>query len=182
MTDPSSQPSRSNSDVPQPPADANTIVVLTEDTLLDADVLHVLDLHDDDPTLIYRVLVPADTERNMLVSFVDHLGLGELREALSDVLRREPKPTEAKAEAGEQLAASVAAFAAAGVTAEGQIVEDDPLPALRAEVAAGIVREIVVVTYPHAVEDTFHRDWASRAREMLHVPVLHLYSGTSELG
>ncbi|RYV50441.1 hypothetical protein [Pengzhenrongella frigida] len=157
------------------------MVVLTEDTLLDADVAHVLELHGD-PALIYRVLVPADTERNMLVSFVDHLGLGELREALSDVLRREPKPTEAKAEAAEQLAASVAAFTAAGATAEGLIVEDDPLPALRAEVAAGIVREIVVVTYPHAVEDTFHRDWASRARETLQVPVLHLYSGTSELG
>jgi hypothetical protein len=41
---------------------------------------------------------------------------------------------------------------------------------------------VVVVTYPHALEDTFHRDWASRAREELHVPVLHLYSGTSELG
>ena len=37
-------------------------------------------------------------------------------------------------------------------------------------------------TYPHAVEDTFHRDWASRAREELQVPVLHLYSGTSQLG
>ena len=48
--------------------------------------------------------------------------------------------------------------------------------------AAGGAREIVVVTYPHAVEDTFHTDWASRAREELHVPVLHLYSGTSELG
>ena len=182
MTDPSSQPSRSNSDVPQPPADANTIVVLTEDTLLDADVAQILELHDDDPSLIYRVLVPADTERNMLVSFVDHLGLGDLRKALDDVLRREAEPTRATAEAAVQLARSLDAFAAVGAPATGEIVDDDPLPALKAAVAAGGVREIVVVTYPHAVEDTFQRDWASRAREVLHVPVLHLYSGTSELG
>ena len=181
MTDPRSQPTPSTPAIPEPPAEANTIVVLTEDTLVGADVVHILELHDD-PTLIYRVLVPADTERNMLVSFVDHLGMGQLREALSDVLRREPKPTEAKAEAADQLAESLAAFAAAGANTEGLIVDDDPLPSLRAEVAAGIVREIVVVTYPHAVEDTFHRDWASRARETLQVPILHLYAESSELG
>jgi hypothetical protein len=41
---------------------------------------------------------------------------------------------------------------------------------------------VVVVTRPHAVEDTFHRDWASRARERLGVPVLHVYGGTTFLG
>ena len=61
-------------------------------------------------------------------------------------------------------------------------VDDDPLPALRSAVADLEIREIAVITYPHAVADTFHRDWASRARDELRVPVLHLYSGTSELG
>ncbi|NMR19415.1 hypothetical protein [Cellulomonas fimi] len=167
---------------PLPPASvATTVLVLTEDSLTAADVAHVLALHDGEG-LTYRVLVPADTERNLLVSFVDHLGLGELRAALDDVLGREPKPAEARKEASEQLVESLAAFAASGATAEGAVVEDDPLPALAAAVAAGGVREIVVVTYPHAVEDTFHRDWASRARDELQVPVLHLYAGTSELG
>ena len=162
-------------------AEAGTVVVLTEDTLAGADIAKLVALHDGE-ALAYRVLVPADTERNMLVSFVDHLGLGDLRKALDDVLGREAEPTHATAEAAVQLAQSLAAFAAVGARAEGEIVDDDPLPALKAAVAAGGVREIVVVTYPHAVEDTFHRDWASRAREVLHVPVLHLYSGTSELG
>jgi len=180
VTDPTT-PTAPDSTPGEGAADASTIVVLTEDTLADADVAKLLALHDD-AALTYRVLVPADTERNMLVSFVDHLGLGSLRRALDDVLRREPVPTQAKADASEQLAQSLAAFAAAGASADGRIVEDDPLPALKAAVAAGWVREIVVVTYPHAVEDTFHRDWASRAREVLKVPVLHLYSGTSELG
>ena len=38
------------------------------------------------------------------------------------------------------------------------------------------------VTDPHAVEDTFRRDWASKARDALDLPVLHLYRGTSMLG
>ena len=168
--------------MPGPSTDpARTVVVLTEDTLTDADVEHITALHAEDD-VDYRVLVPADTERNVLVSVVDHLGLGELRKALDEVLGREPHPAQAKAEAGQQLAGSLAAFAAVGASADGDVVDDDPVPALTAAVARGGVREIVVVTYPHAVEDTFHRDWASRARDRLRVPVLHLYAGTSELG
>ena len=45
-----------------------------------------------------------------------------------------------------------------------------------------VADEVVVVTTPHALEDTFHTDWASRARDELHVPVMHLYAGTSQLG
>ncbi|NTW38608.1 MAG: hypothetical protein HGA44_01775 [Cellulomonadaceae bacterium] len=157
------------------------ILVLTEDALAPADVAHITALHTGED-LRYHVLVPADTARNILVSLVDHLSLGELREALDDVLGREPEPVRAHATAGSQLAASIAAFEAAGVTADGAVVADDPLPALRAAVADVEVREVVVVTLPHALEDTFHRDWASRARDLLKVPVLHLYSGTSQLG
>ena len=159
----------------------DTILVLTEDTLASADVSHILSLHNGE-TLGYRVLVPADTERNMLVSLVDQLSLGELRDALDTVLGREPRPAQAAADAAEQLAESLAAFAEAGVTATGAVVDDDPLPALKTAVGADGAREVVIVTYPHALEDTFHQDWASRAREVLRVPVLHLYSGTSELG
>ena len=159
----------------------DTILVLTEDTLASADVAHIVSLHEGE-TLAYRVLVPADTERNLLVSLIDQLSLGELREALDTVRGREPEPRTARATAADQLAESLAAFAEAGRDAAGEVVSDDPLPALRAAIAQGPVREVVVVTYPHAVEDTFHRDWASRAREELDVPVLHLYAGTSELG
>jgi hypothetical protein len=163
------------------PGPARTVVVLTEDTLTSADVAHITALHAEDD-VDYRVLVPADTERNLLVSVVDHLGLGELRKALDDVLGREPEPAHAKAQASDQLAGSLDAFNAAGEVADGSVIADDPVPVLTDEVARGGVREIVVVTYPHAVEDTFHRDWASRARDRLQVPVLHLYAGTSELG
>ncbi len=160
-------------------------MVLTEDALTETDVAQITDLYtaqEPPRDVVFHLLVPADTEQNVLVSLIDHLSMGELREALDAALGREPEATEARQDAEEQLAASLAAFEAAGATADGVIVADDPLPALRAVVAGRDVSEIVVVTLPHALEDTFRRDWASRAREELQVPVLHLYSGTSQLG
>ena len=157
------------------------VVVLTEDALTDADVAHITGLYAE-RGVAFHVLVPADTEQNVLASLVDHLSLGELREALDAALGREPEPAEARRTAEESLAESVAAFAAVGAAVDGVVVADDPLPALRAAVADHEVSEVVVVTLPHALEDTFHRDWASRARDELQVPVLHLYTGTSRLG
>ena len=62
MTAPTSGPA-----VPEPSTDpVRTVVVLTEDTLTTADVEHITDLHAGDD-VAYRVLVPADTERNLLV-------------------------------------------------------------------------------------------------------------------
>lgn len=172
-----------NAGYPRPVSEI--VVVLTEDALTETDVAQITGLYSgQEPPrdVAYHVLVPADTEQNLLVSLVDHLSLGELREALDAALGREPEPAAARQDAEEQLAASLAAFATAGVAADGVLVADDPLPALRAVVADREVSEIVVVTLPHALADTFHRDWASRAREALQVPVLHLYAGTSRLG
>jgi hypothetical protein len=159
----------------------DTILVLVEDTLAAADVQHLLSLHEGE-VLAYRVIVPADSERPLLSTIIDDLSMGELRNAWDRARGKEPSEHQARATAAEQLEGTLAAFAAAGRSATGAVVEDDPLPALRTAVAAGDVREVAVVTYPHAVEDTLHRDWASRAREELQVPVLHLYAGTSELG
>ena len=159
----------------------DTIIVLTEDTLSRYDVEKLLALHEGE-TYAYRVLVPADTDQPLVASIIDSLSMGELREAWNRARGKEPSVPEATATADERLAGSIAAFAAAGREATGAVVDDDPLPALQAAVADGDAIEVAVVTYPHMVEDTLHQDWASRAREELQVPVLHLYSGTSEVG
>ncbi len=159
----------------------DTILVLIEDTLAPVDVQHLLALHEGEQ-LAYHVLVPADSDRPLLPTIVDNLGLGDLKDALARLRGKEPTVTEAKATASEQLAATLAEFAAAGRSATGEIVDDDPLPALRQAAVDREAREVAIITYPHAWLDTFHQDWASRARETLELPVLHLYSGTSELG
>ena len=143
------------------------------------DVTRITGLHEgDEPT--YRVLVPADTKRNVLVSVLNHLSLFEMREALEAL-----KPVNRNAahtDAEETLAESLRVLRDAGVEVTGDITEDDPLPTLQTEVARIQAAEVIIVTEPHAVQDTFHTDWASEARERLGVPVLHVYSGDWRLG
>jgi hypothetical protein len=168
----------------------DTTIVLTEVPLKPIDVERIVGLHEgaDDREPVFRVLVPADTRRNVLVSVLNHLSLFEMRAALEAL-----KPVdrgEAHTDAEQTLAESLRVLEAAGVQASGVITDDDPLPALESEVALvaqaagadGAASEVVVVTEPHAVEDTFHTDWASRARETLGVPVLHMYAGDWRLG
>ncbi|MEW1955745.1 hypothetical protein [Terrabacter sp. NPDC080008] len=158
---------------------APTIIVLTEEALKPVDVDKIVALHEEEAPS-YRVLVPADTDRNLLSSFLDHLSLFEMREALEAL-----KPvdrSEAHADAQTALSESLAEFQRHDVVVTGEITADDPMPTLDEEVARLGAREVVVVTEPHAVEDTFHTDWASRARETLGVPVLHMYAGDWRLG
>ena len=172
MTDPAPE-TPAPADVPGP------TIVLTEVPLKALDVTRITGLHEgDEPT--YRVLVPADTKRNVLVSVLNHLSLFEMREALEAL-----KPVNRKAahtDAEETLAESLRVLRDAGVEVTGEITEDDPLPTLQTEVARIQAAEVIIVTEPHAVQDTFHTDWASEARERLGVPVLHVYSGDWRLG
>jgi hypothetical protein len=158
---------------------AGTIVILTEEALTAADAERLTSVHTgDDAPGRYHVLVPADVKRNLLADVLDRLSLLELREAL-EAVRRDDEPNEA--EAGAMLTQSLAALRDAAAEADGEVVEGDPVEQLRKRITDD-VREVMVVTSPHAVEDTFHRDWASKARETLGVPVLHVYAGSSFLG
>lgn len=155
-----------------------SIVVLTEQALTDGDVERLLALHGDDlPT--YRVLVPADVERNLLADVLNHLSLLELREALEAARGHDEVSPQ---EADQAMRATLDALAAHGAAATGAVVDGDPVSAVEKALAEASADEVVVVTRPHAVEDTFHRDWASQARERLGVPVLHVYAGSSWLG
>ncbi|NAZ88000.1 hypothetical protein GTR00_18130 [Kineococcus sp. T90] len=158
------------------------MVVLTEEALGEVDAGNIAALHEGEDVR-HVVVVPADTERNLLADVLDHLSLGELRDALAAARARRPDPQRARADAETALARTLEELRALGLRAEGRTSGDDPVPVvrelLRTEPDA---RELVVVTRPHAVEDTFHTDWASRARDTLGVPVLHLYAGTMRLG
>jgi hypothetical protein len=154
-----------------------SLVVLTERALSPADVDRLVALHDPDRPAV-RVLVPAGGRRNVLVDVLDHLSLLELREALDAVQGHvERTPQQAQAD----VDGTVTALRGAGCEASGEVVTQDPVQALDAEVRAG-AEEVVIVTAPHAVEDTLHRDWASVARDRLGVPVLHVYADSSWVG
>ena len=154
-----------------------SLVVLAERALSLADVERLVALHDPERPAV-RVLVPGGGKRNVLVDVLDHLSLLELREAVEAVAgHTERTPGQAEAD----VRATVSALQSMGCVASGDVVLADPVSALDAEVRAG-AEEVIIVTSPHAVEDTLHRDWASVARERLGVPVLHVYADSSWVG
>jgi hypothetical protein len=159
---------------------ARTIIVLTEDALRPSDAAHLVALYPEDAR--FEVLVPADTERNVVSELVDSLGLLDLRAAWDAVVGRHPDAAQARTEAGKALAASLAELRRAGGEGEGRVVEDDPIPALSRAIGGTGAAEVVVVTRPQMLEDTFHTSWAHRAREEFGIPVLHFYTGTRFVG
>jgi hypothetical protein len=156
-----------------------SIILLTEQALTAADAARIIGLYAPDAPS-YRVLVPADTGRSLLADVLDHLSLLELREALDAVRGRDEDDD--RVTATKALDASVTELRAVGMAVDGSVVEGDPVAALQTALDRQPADEVVIVTRPHAVEDTFHTDWASRARERLGVPVLHVYAGSSWLG
>lgn len=158
---------------------ARTIIVLTEDALRPSDATHVVALY---PDATFEVLVPADTERNVVSELVDSLGLLDLRAAWDAVAGRHPDAATARTEAEEALRASLLEMERAGAQASGRVVEDDPLPAVSRAIGGTGADELVVVTRPQMLEDTFHTTWAHRAREEFGIPVLHFYTGTDFVG
>ncbi|MFV0461372.1 MAG: hypothetical protein ACK5MT_21670 [Actinomycetales bacterium] len=159
----------------------DTIVILTEQGLLPDDAKRILDLHKGEK-LHYQVMVPHDNHRSLLVDVLDDLSLLDMRKLVADVRDRNQDEKTVLSEAEIRLENSLASLRALGVTADGMITTDDPLPALGEAASEHKAREIIVVTQPHAVEDTLHTDWASVARDTLGLPVLHLYAGTGYVG
>lgn len=158
-----------------------TVVILTEDALLDTDAEQITEAFASRP-VAFELLVPEDTERNVLVEVINALGMLDLREVWDDIVGPAPDEGEARAEAGEALGLSLQRLAAAGASVEGTITSDDPVPALSRAVEEAGATEVIVVTKPKMLDDTFRRDWASRARDVLGVPVLHLYTGSTIVG
>ncbi len=50
----------------------------------------------------------------------------------------------------------------------------DPVDALAAKVSEVDGREVIIFTEEHFVKELLRRDWTSKARRRLQVPVLHL--------
>ncbi len=132
---------------------------------------------------VLEVLVPAGRKRRLVVDFLDHLSMLEFSKAvegLSDSGR--PEPAVARSSAQSALDTSIAALQGLGDQVSGSVIEGDPVQALADRAAATGAEQAVVVTLPHAIEDTFHTDWANQAQRKIGIPVLHLYAGTGFIG
>ncbi|MFD7135514.1 indole-3-glycerol phosphate synthase [Streptomyces sp. NPDC059894] len=151
-----------------------TSVLMIEKALTSADVEFVTTLHGDEQVSFHVLLQPRGDQADRLLRAIDDIALGELDEAVRE--GETPEGAEAKSVGQRALEVSLTALRAAGSTAHGRLVDDHPLDALRTVVDEVGADEVIVLTDPHYVEEFFHRDWASRARHKVGVPVLKLFS------
>ncbi|MFJ7150756.1 indole-3-glycerol phosphate synthase [Streptomyces sp. NPDC100445] len=151
-----------------------TSVLMIEKALTSADVEFVTTLHGDEAVSFHVLLQPRGDQADRLLRAIDDIALGELDEAVRE--GETPEGQDARSVGQRALDVSLQALRSAGSTARGRLVEDHPLDALKDVVTEVDADEVIVLTDPHYVEEFFHRDWASRARHKVGVPVLKLFS------
>ncbi|MFE7441822.1 indole-3-glycerol phosphate synthase [Streptomyces chartreusis] len=151
-----------------------TSVLMIEKALTSADVEFVTTLHGDEEVAFHVLLQPRGEQADRLLRAIDDIALGELDEAVRE--GETPEGKEALSTGERALEVSLTALRTAGAEADGRLLEEHPLDALRAVVDEVGADEVIVLTDPHYVEEFFHRDWASRARHKVGVPVLKLFS------
>ncbi|WP_371668560.1 indole-3-glycerol phosphate synthase [Streptomyces sp. NBC_00289] len=155
-----------------------TSVLMIEKALTSADVEFVTTLHGDEPVAFQVLLQPRGDQADRLLRAIDDVALGEIDEAARE--NETPEGAAAKEPAQQALDVSLMALHASGSAAEGRLIEDHPLDALKSLVEEAGADEVIVLTDPHYVEEFFHRDWASRARHKVGVPVLKLFSHSKD--
>ncbi|MEU8530813.1 MULTISPECIES: indole-3-glycerol phosphate synthase [Streptomyces] len=155
-----------------------TSVLMIEKPLTSVDVEFVTTLHGDETVSFIVLMQPRGDQADVLLRAIDDVAMGELKEARRE--GGEPEGKEARPLAERALDASLRALRAAGCEAVGQVVEDHPLNKMKAVVDESDADEVIVLTAPHYVEEFFHRDWASRARHKVGVPVLKLFAHSDE--
>lgn len=151
-----------------------TSVLMIEKPLTSEDVEFVTTLHGDEGTSFVVLMQPRGDQADVLLRAIDDVAIGELKEAAREL--GEPEGKDARQSAELALEVSLAALRKAGSDAVGQVVEDHPLDKLKSVVDEAGADEVIVLTAPHYVEEFFHRDWASRARHKVGVPVLKLFA------
>ena len=154
------------------------LIVLTEHALTEHDVTRIVEWHDGD--LEVHVLVPETSDQSRFDQVVDDIArvdLDELRRDLSGVDEQSEETTASR----RALQTSLELLGAKAVRAKGALTPKDPVPSTAATVTAEDADELWVVTEPHLVSDLLRRDWASKLRHLLSVPVLHVIGGTDEV-
>lgn len=151
-----------------------TSVLMIEKPLTAEDVEFVTTLHGEERISFVVLMQPRSDQADVLLRAIDDVAIGELREAVREGERPEGK--EAREPAEMALEYSLRELRQAGSEAVGQVIEDHPLDKLKTVVDDAGADEVIVLTAPHYVEEFFHRDWASRARHKVGVPVLKLFA------
>ncbi|GAA4867903.1 indole-3-glycerol phosphate synthase [Kitasatospora terrestris] len=149
-------------------------VLMIEKALSDADVELVTTLHGEEK-VSFVVLMQPRGKQDELLRALDDVALGHLDKAVHE----HEDQGDPAAVATESLEHSLRHLRQAGAEATGEVVQDGPLDRLKEIVETSRADEVLVLTSPHFVEEFFHRDWASKARHKVGVPVLKLFASDS---
>jgi hypothetical protein len=154
-----------------------TVLLLVEQALSNADAAQVRSLHEGlDEDVRYHVLLPVEDAAARVEAAMGAVS-GDTMTAPRMPLDPETVETvreQSERDSARALNATLAALRTAGATADGKVVDDDPIDALAAAVSEVDGREAIILTRAHVVSEFFHLDWTSRARRKIGVPVLHL--------
>ena len=106
------------------------VVLLVEQALTELDARQVRSLHEGlDVPVTYHVLLPLDHAAERVEAAMGTLAAGEVMAAPSVIAGADIEAimAESRENAAAELAATLAALRAAGVTVEGRVAEDDPI-------------------------------------------------------
>lgn len=143
-----------------------TILALIEQPLHPHDVERLAAFYAPDPTVVH-VVAATVPEGGRLARIVDEAAsAGQFPDGWD--------PEKA-------LDDSLAALRAAGVEADGELAGRDTVTSVAEAVETVSAAEVWVITPPHFLEDTLHRDWANKLRDVVAIPVLHVVSGTDQV-
>ena len=157
------------------------VVLLVEENLTPDDAARVHSLHEgiEDP-VTYHVLMPlADGRARVQAALGASGGPGARPGARTPVAARRHRPARRSSRRPAPTPSAswptrVEVLRATGSTAIGELVTGDPVDALAAKVKEVDGREAIIFTEEHFVAELLRRDWTSKARRHLDVPVLHL--------
>jgi hypothetical protein len=153
------------------------VVLLVEQALSASDAAQVHSLHEGlDAEVHYQVLLPIEDAAARIEAAMGNLGGDAMISPAAPVSAEEVQTARevTQEQSAADLAGTLAVLAAAGATAEGEVVDDDPIDALAAAVSRLGAGEAIILTRSHVVAEFFHVDWTSRARRRIGVPLLHL--------
>lgn len=154
------------------------VVILAEQPMTTGDASEVVSLHEAiEDERHYHVLIPCDNAAMRVETALGSLSASEVMSAppmTYDDIDVTQVQEEIDETAETAVATSVEHIEACGVGASGEFSSDDPIDRLLEVVKEHDADEVIVMTRPHVVAEFLHRDWASKARRKLGVPLLHL--------
>ena len=149
--------------------------VVVERPLSRVDAELVTGLHDEGAESVHiHVVVPEHAHARPVEAVLHDVAMSQGLIVPGD--SPAPPDDEHHVEALDVLGETLRRLRAAGAHADGEIAAPGTtLEVLEERVGKGIVDEVVVMTRPHLVRETLHRDLASMCRKRLGVPVLRLF-------